>query len=195
VNTTIVDSETEGNGSSERRSYIASRRLTAKAFGQAARRHWAIENSLHRILDATFNEDHSRRCIGHGASNMALVRHFALNLLRQVKAKRNVDVLGDSFLSIYCIRIMRTDQRRARKEMAGALPRPSPAVQLKLLGVTAGNRGWGIGGAVRLGGIAGATRRRLADRFPEDFSAEFEFLFDISVTDRKESGLMIIITL
>ena len=51
VNTTIVDSETEGNGkiSSERRFYIASRRPMAKAFGQAARRHWAIENSLQRI--------------------------------------------------------------------------------------------------------------------------------------------------
>jgi len=88
----IVESETERNGkvSSERRSYISSRELTAEAFGQAARGHWAIENNLHWMLDVTFDEDRSRLRIGHGATNMALVRHFALNLLRQVKDKRSI---------------------------------------------------------------------------------------------------------
>jgi hypothetical protein len=38
----------------------------------------------------TFNEDQSRLRTGHGAKNMAVVRHFALNLLRQVQDKRSI---------------------------------------------------------------------------------------------------------
>ena len=54
------------------------------------RSHWAIENNLHWILDVTFNEDLSRLRTGHGAKNMAVVRHFALNLVRQVADKRSI---------------------------------------------------------------------------------------------------------
>jgi predicted transposase YbfD/YdcC len=75
---------------SERRSYIASRALSAEAFAAAARGHWAIENKLHWVLDVTFREDLSRLRIGHGAKNMAVVRHFALNLIRQVPDKRSI---------------------------------------------------------------------------------------------------------
>ena len=74
----------------ERRSYISSRVLSAAAFAEAARGHWAIENKLHWILDVTFNEDRSRLRTGHGAKNMAVVRHFALNLVRQVADKRSI---------------------------------------------------------------------------------------------------------
>jgi len=66
----------------ERRSYISSRVLSAAAFAAAARGHWAIENKLHWVLDVTFGEDLSRLRVGHGAKNMAVVRHFALNLVR-----------------------------------------------------------------------------------------------------------------
>ncbi len=38
----------------------------------------------------TFNEDQSRLRAGHGAKNMAVVRHFALNLVRQVADKRSI---------------------------------------------------------------------------------------------------------
>jgi predicted transposase YbfD/YdcC len=41
--------------------------------------YWAIENSLHWVLDVTFGEDQSRLQTGHGAKNMAFVRHFAIN--------------------------------------------------------------------------------------------------------------------
>jgi len=75
---------------SERRSYISSRALSASAFGVAARGHWAIENKLHWVLDVTFREDLSRLRTGHGAKNMAVVRHFALNLVRQVADKRSI---------------------------------------------------------------------------------------------------------
>jgi predicted transposase YbfD/YdcC len=74
----------------ERRSYISSRVLSAAAFAEAARGHWAIENKLHWNLDVTFGEDQSRLRTGHGAKNMAVVRHFALNLVRQVADKRSI---------------------------------------------------------------------------------------------------------
>jgi predicted transposase YbfD/YdcC len=74
----------------EQRSYISSRMLSATAFADGARGHWAIENNLHWTLDVTFNEDQSRLRTGHGAKNMAVVRHFALNLVRQVADKRSI---------------------------------------------------------------------------------------------------------
>ena len=74
----------------ERRSYISSRALSAAAFAEAARSHWGIENNLHWTLDVTFNEDQSRLRTGHGAKNMAVVRHFALNLVRQCADKRSI---------------------------------------------------------------------------------------------------------
>ena len=74
----------------EQRSYISSRALSAAAFADSARGHWAIENNLHWTLDVTFNEDQSRLRAGHGAKNMAVVRHFALNLVRQVADKRSI---------------------------------------------------------------------------------------------------------
>jgi predicted transposase YbfD/YdcC len=75
---------------SERRSYISSRALSAAAFADAVRSHWAIENNLHWTLDVTFREDQSRLRAGHGAKNMAVMRHFALNLVRQAADKRSI---------------------------------------------------------------------------------------------------------
>jgi predicted transposase YbfD/YdcC len=75
---------------SERRSYISSRALSAATFADAVRSHWAIENNLHWTLDVIFNEDQSRLRAGHGAKNMAVVRHFALNLVRQATDKRSI---------------------------------------------------------------------------------------------------------
>jgi predicted transposase YbfD/YdcC len=78
----------------ERRSYISSRTLSAPDFAAGVRGHWGIENKLHWTLDVTFNEDRSRLRVGHGAKNMAVVRHFALNLVRQLadppKKKRSI---------------------------------------------------------------------------------------------------------
>ncbi|MET4702536.1 putative transposase YbfD/YdcC, partial [Constrictibacter sp. MBR-5] len=42
--------------------------------------HWAIETSLHWVLDGTFREDRTRGRTGHGPANMAVVRSFAFNL-------------------------------------------------------------------------------------------------------------------
>ncbi len=59
----------------ERRFYIASRPMSAKAFGEAVCAHRGIvENALHWVLDVTFKDDLSRVRKGHGAKNMAVVR-------------------------------------------------------------------------------------------------------------------------
>jgi predicted transposase YbfD/YdcC len=63
--------------------------MAARA-AEAVRSHWAIENSLHRVLDVTFGDNQSRLRTGYGAKNMADVRHFAINLVRTVKDKRSV---------------------------------------------------------------------------------------------------------
>lgn len=74
----------------ETRYYILSTSLTAEAAGQAVRGHWGIENRLHWVLDVTFSEDQSRLRKGFGAKNMAVVRHFALNLLRAATDRKSV---------------------------------------------------------------------------------------------------------
>ena len=66
----------------ETRYYISSSDAPAEKLAQAVRGHWRIENQLHWVLDVVFNEDQSRLRKGHGARNMAVVRHFALNLVR-----------------------------------------------------------------------------------------------------------------
>jgi predicted transposase YbfD/YdcC len=88
----MVDSRIERGDKieTERRSYISSRALSAATFADAVRSHWAIENNLHWTLDMAFNEDQSRLRAGHGAKNMAVIRHFALNLVRQANDKRSI---------------------------------------------------------------------------------------------------------
>jgi predicted transposase YbfD/YdcC len=80
--------------STETAYYLLSTPLSAERFGQVARQHWGIENSLHWVLDVTMNEDQARHRAGHGAENLALLRRLALNLARlepsqgSVKGKR-----------------------------------------------------------------------------------------------------------
>ena len=54
------------------------------------RDHWGIENRLHWVLDVVFAEDQSRIRKGHGAKNMAIVRHFAINLIRTASDKKSI---------------------------------------------------------------------------------------------------------
>jgi predicted transposase YbfD/YdcC len=75
--------------------FISSLEANAKRILQATRRHWGIENGLHWVLDVAFNEDHSRVRKDHAPANLAVLRHMAVNLLKQeasakggIKAKR-----------------------------------------------------------------------------------------------------------
>ena len=53
-----------------------------KNFSRAVRRHWAVENQVHWILDVAFKEDLSRVRIQDVAENFSVIRRIALNLLR-----------------------------------------------------------------------------------------------------------------
>jgi predicted transposase YbfD/YdcC len=77
------------------RYYISSLTTRAADFLRIIRSHWGIENGLHWALDIAFREDDSRVRKDHAPQNFAVLRHIALNLLKQeqtakggLKAKR-----------------------------------------------------------------------------------------------------------
>ena len=76
--------------SCEDRYHIASITGARPVLG-AVRSHWGVENKLHWTLDMAFDEDRSRVRKGYGAENFAVLRHIALNLLKQEKScKRSI---------------------------------------------------------------------------------------------------------
>ena len=65
------------------RYYITSLDSNAEKILRAKRSYWGIENRLHWVLDIAFNEDRSRVRKDHAPQNFAVIRHMALNLLKQ----------------------------------------------------------------------------------------------------------------
>lgn len=84
--------------------FISSLPADAQRLLAAIRHHWAIENSLHWVMDITFGEDDARLRRGDTPENFAVLRHIALNLLKQhpakmsLKRKRFQAALDDHFL-------------------------------------------------------------------------------------------------
>lgn len=78
--TTLSTSKT----SSEIAYYIGSdREASAAEAGSTIRRHWGVESKLHWVLDIAFREDDARHRARNTAQNLATLRHFALNIVRQ----------------------------------------------------------------------------------------------------------------
>jgi predicted transposase YbfD/YdcC len=71
------------------RHYISSAPPDIERLATAARGHWGVE-SFHWLLDVAFKDDLSRYRTGNGAKNMAIVRRFALNLVRANQTKGSV---------------------------------------------------------------------------------------------------------
>ena len=79
----------------ETRYFLTSLPAQGVRFAQAVRQHWGIENSLHWVLDVSFHEDACRIRKDQGAQIFSMLRHIAINLLRQerrhkrgIKARR-----------------------------------------------------------------------------------------------------------
>jgi len=103
----VVESTREIAGviAHETRFYITSLVLPAHHIGPIVRHHWAIENSLHWVLDMIFRDDECRVRTDHAPANFITVKHIAHNLIRRAPGKdslrlrRKVAAWDDQFLA------------------------------------------------------------------------------------------------
>jgi len=103
----IIDSSREIDGKVERetRLYITSLNLPAKSLGAIVRSHWAVENSLHWVMDMLFRDDECRIRTEHAPANFTTVKHIALNLTRRapgndsLRVRRKVAAWDDEYLA------------------------------------------------------------------------------------------------
>ena len=72
--------------------YMLSRHMSAEEFGCYARGHWAIENSLHWVLDDALREDRCTARIGHAKENLGLMRKIVYNMLKLDDAVQGMSV-------------------------------------------------------------------------------------------------------
>ena len=79
--------------------YISSLAADAERILSCSRLHWSIENSLHWILDVVFHEDAARNRVKNSAENLTVLRHIALNLLKQTSTRKKTSVKGKRFLA------------------------------------------------------------------------------------------------
>ncbi len=101
--------ETAGKTTCETHYSLSSLDGEVTTFADAVRRHWGIENRLHWVLDIAFREDDSRVRVGHAAENFAVLRHIALNLLRQ----DHLYVCGSATLQVRAKRFLYTHRQIA----------------------------------------------------------------------------------
>ena len=89
----------------ETRFYITSLVWLAQALGPVIRSHWAVENSLHWVMDMIFRDDECRIRTDHAPANFTTLKHMAHNLIRKapgkdsLRLKRKVAAWDDDFLA------------------------------------------------------------------------------------------------
>src|SRR4249920_264510 len=89
----------------ETRFYITSLTWLACQLGSVVRSHWAIENSLHWVMDMVFRDDECRVRTDHAPANFTTLKHMAHNLIRKapgrdsLRLKRKVAAWDDDFLA------------------------------------------------------------------------------------------------
>lgn len=88
----IVESTREIGDKIERetRYYVTSLVLLACLVGPIVRSHWAVENSLHWVLDMIFRDDECRVRTDHAPANFTTIKHMALNLIRRAPGKHSL---------------------------------------------------------------------------------------------------------
>ena len=103
----IVEGTREFGGKIEHetRYYITSLVMQAHLLGPVIRSHWAIENSLHWVMDMVFRDDECRVRTNNAPANFTTIKHMAYNLLRKPSGKdsfrvrRKVAGWDDEFLA------------------------------------------------------------------------------------------------
>lgn len=89
----------------ETRFYITSLGLLANLLGPIIRSHWAVENSLHWVMDMIFRDDECRIRTDHAPANFTTIKHMAHNLIRtapgndSLRLKRKIAAWDDDFLA------------------------------------------------------------------------------------------------
>jgi predicted transposase YbfD/YdcC len=76
----------------ETETYIISKKMSAEEFACYSRHHWAIENSLHWVLDDALREDRCTARKGHATENLGLMRKIVYNLLKLDDAVQKMSV-------------------------------------------------------------------------------------------------------
>ena len=89
----------------ETRFYLTSLVWLAHQIGPVIRSHWAIENSLHWVMDMIFRDDECRVRTNHAPANFTTIKHMAHNLIRRAKGresfrlKRKIAAWDDDFIA------------------------------------------------------------------------------------------------
>ena len=89
--------------------FIYSADMSAQSLLHAKRSHWGIENSLHWSLDMLLREDESRVRTGNAAENLNVLRHLALNLVRNetsVKSSMRLKLKRCSLSNDYLLKVL-----------------------------------------------------------------------------------------
>ena len=79
--------EIEGRIERETRFFITSLAWLACQLGPVIRSHWAIENSLHWVMDMVFRDDECRIRTDHAPANFTTLKHMAHNIVRKAPGK------------------------------------------------------------------------------------------------------------